>query len=57
MFTNVLSIVAAIAVIIFAVIYLKKPLENREIEGAKSLIIRIILGCLLGIVVAFLVRI
>ena len=57
MFTNVLSIMAAIAVIIFAVIYLKKPLENREIEGAKSLIIRIVLGCLLGIVVAFLVRI
>lgn len=56
-FRVILAIIAFIAVFIFAFIYLKEPLEQRDIEGGKSVVFRIVLGVLLGVIVAFLIRI
>lgn len=37
-----------------SLVFLKKPLEDKDIEGGQSLLVRIVVGILAGLVVSFL---
>ena len=37
-----------------SLVFLKKPLEDKEIEGGQSLLVRIVVGILAGLVVSFM---
>lgn len=54
LFVTVLAIIAGL---IISIIILKKPLEDRDIEGARSLFIRILIGLIAGIIIGFLISI
>lgn len=48
--------IAIIAVTILSVILLKKPLEEKNIEGMPSVLLRIFIGICGGIIVGFLIQ-
>ena len=35
-------------------VFLKKPLEEKDIEGGQSLLVRIVIGIVAGVVVSFM---
>ena len=37
-----------------SLVFLKKPLEDKYIEGGQSLLVRIVVGILAGLVVSFM---
>ena len=37
-----------------SLVFLKKPLDDKDIEGGQSLLVRIVVGILAGLVVSFM---
>lgn len=48
--------IAIVAVTVLSVICLKKPLEEKNIEGALSMILRIVIGIVGGFIVGFFIQ-
>ena len=55
MFKLILAICSFISVMVLTLVFGKKPLRERDIEGGRSLIFRIIGGFVVGIVASFLI--
>lgn len=48
--------IAIIAVTVLSVICLKKPLEEKNIEGVPSILLRILIGIVGGVIVGFFIQ-
>lgn len=55
MFKLILAICSFISVMVLTLVFGKKPLRERDIEGGQSLLFRVVGGFVLGIVAAFLI--
>lgn len=55
MFKIVLVILSFISVMVLTLVFGKKPLQERDIEGGQSLIYRVAGGFALGIIAALLI--
>ncbi|MCF0228997.1 MAG: hypothetical protein HUJ76_04815 [Parasporobacterium sp.] len=53
MFNKVAAFIGFICALIITFIFMEKPLKEREIEGIKSIIIRLVAGCIAGLLASF----
>lgn len=51
-----LLVLAIITTMIISLFYLKEPLEEKDIEGTKSLVIRIVVGIVAGLLISVLLQ-
>lgn len=52
---KVYIIIAMVCAIAISIIFLQKPLEQREVYGAKSVLIRLVVGIVAGLIIGFLI--
>ena len=53
----VLSVLSFVSMIVISICYLKKPLEEKGYSSKSSLVIRIIVGLLLGLIITLFMNI
>lgn len=51
-----LLVLSLITCVIISCFYLKQPLEDRDIEGTKSLVLRIVIGIVAGLLISVLLQ-
>lgn len=51
-----LLVLSLITCVIISCFYLKHPLEDHDIEGTKSLVLRIVIGIVAGLLISVLLQ-